>query len=111
MKDKNPLRAESDVTNRGFGIVRFQDDYDCKCSLQESSSCEPHVWLGIADANPQVMASKAAMLGVETTETNGWVPYPIPDEVLLKTRMHLNEEQAIQLAKMLLKWAKKGKVK
>lgn len=34
-------------TNTGFEIVYFDDDCGCNYSLQESSSVDPHIWLGI----------------------------------------------------------------
>lgn len=75
------------VTARGFELITFEDAYGFPCSLQESSAVVPHIWLGIDDAKPQIMASKTPQGGT------GWVPYDIPDDVLLTTRMHLNVEQ------------------
>jgi len=44
-------------TNRGFDITEFDDLYGASCSLQESSLAEQAaIWLGINDANPQIMA-------------------------------------------------------
>jgi endoglucanase Acf2 len=89
---------EKKETNRGFGYYEFQDTYGLKCSLQESSSAmEPKIWLGPDDANPQIMASDAPKYGIFLENNVGWVPYPIPSEVLLHTRMHLNQEQAKEL--------------
>ena len=79
------------VTQRGFSIITFEDDYGYKCSLQESSSVVPHIWLGIDDADPQIMASKVVKGGT------GWIKYDIPSDVLLTTRMHLNVEQTKKL--------------
>lgn len=89
-------------SNRGFVVGNFKDTYNLNCSIQESSSAsEACIWLGVDDAKPMIMASQAAEFGINTTEITGWVPYPIPDEVLLHTRMHLNQEQARELIKAL----------
>lgn len=101
-------------TQRGFERIEFLDRYDHKCSLQMSSLAEYEqpgisaVWLGITDAQPKVMAVHARMLGVTTKETNGWVPYPLPDEVLLSTQMHLDREQVAALICHLDAWLTRG---
>ncbi len=89
-------------TGRGFALANFKDSYGSECSLQKSSNVIPHVWLGVNDAEPKIMASQAAAHGVVTEETTGWVPYPVPEEVLMTTRMHLTQEQALTLANELL---------
>lgn len=97
-------------SGRGFPLVEFKDYYDNPCSLQASSLAiyqQPGtsaVWLGVDDAQPKVMASQAAAVGVETTETTGWVPYPLPPEVLLSTRMHLDRKQVEALIGHLQAW-------
>lgn len=90
------------VSNRGFVLFEFNDHYDSLCSLQESSlASEPAIWLGVANANPKIMASQAAAHGVGTDETTGWVAYKIPEAVLLTTRMHLTQEQVAEMLPML----------
>lgn len=93
------------LTGRGFGILKFKDAYRHECSLQRSSSIDPHVWLGLNSADPQIMARDAAEHGVHTSETTGWVPYPIPREVSLHTRMHLNKRQCWALGWRLIWFA------
>lgn len=99
-----------DHTARGFEVIEFADCYGVKCSLQASSLAEYEkpgtsaVWLGIQDASPIVLASDAAKVGIETTQTCGWVPYPVPDEVQMKTRMHLNRDQVAALIRHLQSW-------
>lgn len=93
-------------TARGFKLITFKDDYNEECSLQESSSVEPHIWLGIEDANPQILVFDAKRLGISTNEDCGWVPYEVPKEVSMTTRMHLTPKQAKELAKKLLKFAR-----
>lgn len=98
-------------TDRGFTIGRFIDRYDMACSVQDSSlATEAAIWLGLDDARPVVMASKAASVGVNTTETTGWVPYPVPDEVLLHTRMHLTQAQVSALLPALQHFATHGRL-
>lgn len=100
---------ESTKTNRGFGLILFTDRYGTKCSLQESSlASERAIWFGVDDAEPKVLASEAAQHGVATEETTGWVPYPIPEQVLLTTRMHLTQKQVKGLLPLLQHFAKTG---
>lgn len=97
-------------TARGFELLEFKDRYGTPCSLQASSLAEYEkpgtsaVWLGTDDAAPKVLASQARSLGVDTAERTGWVPYPIPPEVSLTTRMHLDREQVAALIKHLQSW-------
>lgn len=85
-------------TERGFDAIEFSDCYGAKCSLQKSSlALQDAVWLGVDDAEPKVLALDARAHGVTTHATNGWVEYPIPDAVLLNTRMHLTREQVATL--------------
>lgn len=101
-------------TNRGFRIVEFKDLSGVACSLQASSLAIyttpgiSAVWLGCDDANPQIEANKASAAGVKTDVTAGWVPYPIPEEVLLNTRMHLTREQVSALVNHLVSWLERG---
>lgn len=100
-----------DVTGRGFTVVKFRDLYSEPCSLQKSSlATKDAIWLGCASADPKIMASQARAHGVETTETTGWVPYPIPDEVQLNTRMHLSQDIVRQLLPYLLRFAATGEL-
>ena len=96
---------------RGFEYSEFTDRNGAKCSLQKSSlATEDAIWFGVDDANPLIMAKDAKKLGIETTETVGWVPYPVPDEVLLTTRMHLSQEQVKELLPYLEHFAKTGEL-
>lgn len=92
-------------TARGFEIVRFEDHYGHPCSLQVSSlATADAVWLGCDNADPQVLASQAHQFGIATEKTTGWIPYPVPKDVLLTTRMHLNRDQVIALIEHLQRW-------
>ncbi len=89
-------------TERGFALGLFTDLYGTKCSIQKSSlATDDAIWLGVDNPEPKIMAKRAASLGIVTDLTCGWVPYPIPEEVLLSTRMHLNKEQVTELIKTL----------
>jgi len=56
------------------------------------------------------MAKDAEKLGIETDETVGWIDYPLPPEVSIKTRMHLTQEQVRELLPVLQKFAETGKI-
>ena len=102
---------ELENTCRGFNLITFKDRYGDTCQIQESSlASEPAIWFGVADACPKVMASQAASLGVDTTETCGWVTYPIPEEVLLSTRMHLTVDQVKAILPILENFVETGEV-
>lgn len=104
-------------TERGFEVVNFKDHYGTRCSLQASSLAiykkpgTSAIWLGVDDANPQVLHGDAAALGVKTDATCGWVKYPLSDKVHLTTRMHLNREQVEALIPMLQNWLKRDTFK
>ena len=96
-------------TERGFAIIEFIDRYDHKCSLQKSSlAFEQAIWIGVDDPDPKIMASEVT-LPDEPTRT-GWVKYPIPDGVLINTRMHLTQEQVKELLPHLQKFVETGEL-
>lgn len=94
------------ATERGFPLVKFKDHYGADCSIQESSLMVEGgaIWLGVNSANPHILASRAAEFGIKTSETTGWVPYPVPPEVLMCTRMHLTKDQVKSLIAHLQAW-------
>lgn len=99
-------------TERGFQKGEFKDYYDAECSIQQSSLADAEcIWLGIDDAAPQIMASDAIKLGFPTGGAIcGWVPFEIPKEVLLSTRMHLERSQVEDLVESLQAWLKTGEI-
>ena len=102
---------ENKKTERGFAYVTFNDRYNTACSIQKSSlATEDAIWLGVNNANPIIMASQAKAFGIETDKTTGWVPYPIPKEVLLSTSMHLNVEDVEKLIPILQNFVETGEV-
>ena len=98
-----------ETTERGFDLASFIDRYGSQCSIQKSSlASEDAIWLGIDDPEPKIMASQAKSFGIETTETVGWVEYPIPKEVLINTRMHLTREMVAELLPILNRFVETG---
>ena len=115
------MLGEDDRTGRGFAVVKFEDAYGYECSLQQSSAIgdsdeamdnpgSSFVWLGVDDGKPEVMKSQARSLGLTLPpgEVSGWMPYPIPNEVQIYTRMHLSREQVKGLVKRLQRWLETG---
>lgn len=85
-------KLEFTTTERGFDLATFTDAYGAECSIQKSSSAEDdHIWLGVDHADPKILARDTPQGG------NGWLPYHLPDGVLLTTRMHLTREQVAEL--------------
>lgn len=92
-------------TARGFALSDFNDLYGAKCSIQKSSlASDDAIWLGVDDAKPQIMASKIIEGGT------GWAKYPLPEGVLLTTRMHLNREQVAALLPTLQHFVDTGEL-
>lgn len=99
------------VTNRGFGLIEFIDRYGEPCNIQKSSLAdEDAIWVGVANPSPQIMASDAWKLGVDTDESTGWIPYPLPKEVLLNSRMHLTREQVLAILPALQHFVDTGEL-
>lgn len=107
-------------TIRGFELQYFNDNYGVRCSIQDSSACEPHIWLGIADNSLKIMAKDKAELlesvknlSKDHSETGecGWCTVKLPRDALIENRMHLNRKQAKELAKKLNYFAKHGYLK
>lgn len=113
---ENPNKNENGktVTDRGFRIKHFLDSYGLRCSVQKSSlATEDAIWLGIDDPEPRIMARDAVKLGRDDLlkpdePVEGWVPFPIPDEVHITTRMHLTQEQAKALLPYLQHFVETG---
>lgn len=101
----------NEKTGRGFDRYGFRDRYGKACSLQKSSlATEDCVWLGIDDPEPSIMATQAPAHGIRTNQTTGWVPFPIPSEVSLTTRMHLTCEQAERIGLALIAFSQTGEL-
>lgn len=99
------------VNGRGFPTVKFSDFYSKECHLQISSLADERcIWLGLDEATPKILASVAIKNGIETDQTTGWIPFPIPPEVLMSTAMHLSQDQVKELLPFLIKFAETGKI-
>jgi len=101
------------TTQRGFSIKEFTDRYGAKCSIQKSSlAFEDCIWLGIDNPNPQIMAAYAIKMGIvsEDTKPEGWIPFDIPKEVMINTRMHLTRDQVNELLPILQKFVLTGEI-
>ena len=92
-------------TDRGFDIISFEDIYKRKCSIQKSSlATEDAIWIGVDDADPQILASKIKLGGT------GWVKYDMPDDVTFITRMHLNRALAEKILPILERFVETGEI-
>jgi len=101
-----PTKIEESKTQRGFALNTFTDMYDTPCSIQQSSlATENALWVGVDDADPQILACK-----VNGGIPNGWVKYPLPEDVHLTTRMHLSEEMVVALIQKLQHWLDTGEL-
>lgn len=107
-------------TNRGFEIQFFKDDYGVECSIQESGSVEPHLWLGIAHNDVKVMKKdkeelleSVKNLTLDHPECNeyGWCTVALPKDAFVEKRMHITRRQAKELARKLNFFAKYGFLK
>lgn len=107
---------EKNTTSRGFSRFDFRDDYDLKCSLQISSACEPHVWLGVNRPEVRIMWKDAKEIGLDLekkypeTGACGWCEIPVPEKAFIDSRMHLTKKQSFKLAIKLVKFAITGRV-
>lgn len=115
------MLGKSTKTERGFEVIKFKDAYENECSLQQSSAIgdtdeafenpgSSFVWLGVNDGKPQILKSKAQENGIPLPpgEVSGWMPYPIPSDVSITTRMHLSREQVEGLVERLQRWLETG---
>lgn len=107
---------EINQNGRGFDFSSFTDRYGAKCSLQISSlATEDAIWLGVDNADPQIMCSDARKLGLEIQtgedgDHNGFCKFEIPKEVSLTTRMHLTREMVADLLPHLQKFVETGDI-
>jgi len=92
-------------TSRGFSLIEFKDLYSAECNIQKSSlATDNAIWIGISNPDPKIMASKTPKGGI------GWVPYEISEDVLITTRMHINQDQAKEVVKVLNYFIKHGEL-
>ena len=111
------MEIKLSTTQRGFAFGEFTDLYGAKCSIQKSSlATDDAIWLGVDDADLKIMARDAVAIGREDLlgegpeRLNGWVSYPVPEQVLATTRMHLNREQVASLLPLLQYFVEHGEL-
>jgi hypothetical protein len=101
----NKTKIKTGFTHRGFALIEFTDLYGAECSIQKSSLATDHcIWFGVNEADPKIMASMTPQGGT------GWVPYEIPKEVSLNTRMHLSRKQVKQILPILQAFVETGEL-
>ena len=89
-----------EYTNRGFGVMGFEDINGIKCSLQESSlATQAAIWLGCDDADPRHLDPDV-----------GWQNITLPKQTVCNTRMHLSREQVEKLIPILQKFVDTGEL-
>lgn len=85
-------------SDRGLTAFEFEDKYGYQCSIQDSSlATESAIWFGVDDPKPVI-----------SKQGEGFVPYNIPKEVLIHSRMHLTQAQVKELLPILIYFAKTG---
>lgn len=88
-------------TNRGFSYAEFKDSNGETCTLQESSSYEPRIWLGAKEVSVKYLK-------------NGWRELDIPaltgEDFVGNQRMHLNQSQVKELLPYLQYFAEHGEL-
>lgn len=92
------MKIDLEKNVRGFKVATFEDRNGVECNVQESSAATAAIWLGCTDHN----AKRIRRAG------EGWTEYHIPSDVLLTTRMHLDQEHVKALLPMLQNFAEHG---
>lgn len=112
---KPEMIGTEEATNRGFQLVRFEDTHGNECTIQQSSGIDgtgrgvehpgsSYLWIGVEDPKPLIPKSRASVYGLTPEPGGGFQPYPVPREVTMATRMHLNREQVKTLIARLEHW-------
>ena len=92
-------------TIRGFDVIEFEDRYGETCSLQKSSlATEDAIWLGISDPKLRIRANRVIEGATE------WATYPVPDDVVITSRMHLTRDQVRELIPLLQNFVDTGDI-
>ena len=90
------------ISNRGLTSVVFEDSGGYSCTLRDSSSVEPRIWIG-KDKVPV----KLFLPDIDQTK-KGWIDYPLPEQVKLFGEMELNQNQVKALLPYLEYFVKYG---
>ncbi len=99
---------EVKFTERGFGITEFTDRYGAKCSLQKSSlATENCIWFGVDSPETKTLIPGKGWTDVDVDavakEMGG-------DECSINGRMHLTQDQVIELLPILQRFAETGEI-
>jgi hypothetical protein len=104
-------------TVRGFKFGTFNDTYGVQCSIQKSSAaCHECIWIGIDKPGVKVMASRyrhvadAVRASDDPEKYNGWVDYPIPQDAVVTSRMHLDQKTVKRLLPILQHFVETGEL-
>jgi len=100
------MTSEKKFTQRGFGIIEFNDYNGEKCSLQKSSviADEECVWLGCDEIGLKKFIPH-----------QGWFDVPLENDIsgishIANNRMHLTQSQVQDLLPQLTHFADTGEL-
>lgn len=111
-KGAEPLcrTMNKEITNRGFGLYRFQARRGESCSLQKSSlATEDCIWLGHDNMDMRVFIPYAPQAWHPISEDELKQRFNAQD-VLTNTRMELTREQVKDLIPILQKFVDTGDI-
>lgn len=92
---------ETQVTQRGFGIVNFKDRYGLDCSIQKSSAAMfDAIWFGVDTDS----AHPIVQVGSE------WKQVVLPEDAVVSSRMHLDKQGVAAILPHLLKFLAEGEI-
>lgn len=90
---------EIKYTERGFAETDFDDLYGNHCSIQKSSASEHvAVWVGIDHPEINILIK------------GKWKTVLLPDDVIVSSRMHLDQEMVKQILPILEHFAETGEL-
>lgn len=62
---------------RGLRGLKFKDSFLKCCVIQESSCCEPGIWLGVDNVVPRIFLPHIS----KNDYQKGWLDLPVPDYI------------------------------
>lgn len=90
------LTLTDETGERGWKRYTFEDRYGEPCSIQKSSlATEDAIWLGTEG---------------RTVQGPPWKEFVPPEDVLVKSRMHLTQDQVRELLPLLQHFVKTGEL-
>lgn len=89
---------KKEKTQRGFTFLSFEDTKAEEITIQESSSAtESCIWIGAKSLKLQKFSPE-----------KGWYEISAGENVIGNEKMHINQDQAFELAKVLLDFYHNG---